>query len=229
MTQRTERYLLSTGYCDCKNETLRTKVNEITNGVETQREKALKVFYWIRDEILFNSTLQVYKRASETINEGTVDYCNKINLHVALLRAVNIPARIQYAQVDKEILKHFIPGFLWNRIPDPIGHAWCECYLDEKWTSCEALFDMSLFEGLIKTDTVSSVDIPSIEWDGNNDLILLRKWIVRREEPIASFDDLLHYELEKVGYPPKLFCILLNWLAAWGSRRTTNKFRNVVP
>ena len=228
MVKPEAKYLESTKYCDCENETLKAKVFEITLGAEMHREKALKIFHWIRDEILYNSTLHIFKKASETIKEETVDYCNKINLHLALLRAVDIPARIQYAKIDKEILKHFIPRFLWNRIPNPIGHPWCECYLDDKWTSCEALFDMPLFEGLIKTNTILSEDIPTIKWDGNNDLILLRKWIVTQEDPIDSFDDLLHNELEKVGYPPKIFCLVFNWIAAWESRRTTNNFRNVV-
>ncbi|MFW9911675.1 MAG: hypothetical protein ACFFEU_04335, partial [Candidatus Thorarchaeota archaeon] len=68
----------------------------------------------------------------------------------------------------------------------------------------------------------------TIDWDGSDDLILLEEWIVARSEPISSFDDLVEYELKKVGYPPKIFCILFNWLAALGSRRKTNRFRDIV-
>jgi hypothetical protein len=228
MNQLVDRYLVSTEYCDCHNESLRKKAREIANESRIQKEAALKIFYWIRDEILFNATLNIFKKASETIEEGTVDYCNKINLHTALLRAVGIPARMQYAQINKEILRQFVPKFLFNRIPNPIGHAWCECFLNNGWVSCEALFDESLYAGLIEEDVISSKEIPSIDWDGSNDLILLEEWIVAHSEPISSFDDLVEYELKKVGYPPKIFCILFNWLAAFGSRRKTNRFRDIV-
>jgi hypothetical protein len=228
MNHSVDRYLVSTEYCDCHNESLKRKAQEIVNDSVNKKESALKIFYWVRDEILFNSTLNIFKKASTTIEEGTVDYCSKINLHSAFLRAVGIPARMQYAQIDKEILRHFVPKFLFNRIPDPIGHAWCECYLDNEWISCEALFDESLYSGLIKENVISFNEIPSINWDGSNDLILLEKWIITRNEPISSFDDLVKYELKKVGYPPKIFCILFNWLAALGSRRTTNKFRDII-
>lgn len=222
-----EEFLESTKYCDSNNESLKKKVLEIVNGAETKREAALKIFFYIRDKILFNSTLKIYRKASTTMKDGTVDYSNKINLHVAFLRAVGIPARMRYVQINKEALIHFIPGFLYSHIPNPIGHPWCECYLDEKWISCEALFDESLYAGMKEKNLISTNDIPSIDWDGMNDLILLKNWIVEYNQPIASFDDLLHNELEKVGYPPKIFCYLFNWLASMGSRRTTNKIRTV--
>ena len=228
MNQSVDIYLVSTEYCDCHNESLKRKAQDIVNESGTRKEAALKIFYWIRDEILFNATLNIFKKASETIDEGTVDYCNKINLHTALLRAVGIPARMQYAQINKEILRQFVPKFLFNRIPNPIGHAWCECFLDNEWVSCEALFDESLYAGLIRENVISSKEIPTIDWDGSDDLILLEEWIVARSEPISSFDDLVKYELKEVGYPPKIFCILFNWPAAFGSRRKTNRFRVVV-
>ncbi len=201
------------------------KVHDIINGVESKKETALRIFQYVRDEIPFNATLNIFRKASTTMEDGTVDYCNKINLHIAFLRSAGIPARMRYAQINKEILKHFIPSFLYNHIPNPIGHAWCECYLDGVWISCEALYDEPLFTGMKIKNLVSSEDIPSIDWDGSNDLILLRRWIVEYNESIASFDDLLQDELEKVGYPPKIICVLFNWLAAMGSRRKTNKIR----
>ncbi|MFW9834660.1 MAG: transglutaminase-like domain-containing protein [Candidatus Thorarchaeota archaeon] len=228
MEKTIEVFLESTKYCDCYNESLIARASEIINSAEGKTEAALKIFSYIRDKIPFNSTLKIYRKASTTMKDGTVDYCNKVNLHVAFLRAVGIPSRLRYAQIDKEALKHFIPSFLYNRIPNPIGHTWCECYLDKRWISCEALFDESLYTGLREGNLITSDDIPTIDWDGRTDLILLSKWIIEYRESFTSFDDLLEIELEKVGYPPKIFCYLFNWLAAAGSRRTTNRIRSLV-
>ena len=223
-----ERYLKPTKYCDCTNDALKAKASEITYDARSPREKALKIFNFIRDEILFNSTLKIFRKASTTMRDGTVDYCNKINLHIAFLRAVGIPARIRYSQIQKEFLKPFIPSFLYGHIPNPIGHPWCECYLDTRWISCEALLDKDLFHGMANGNIISDKDIQSIDWDGRTDLILLTKWIVEYNDPIESLDDLLQNELQKVGYPPKLFCYLFNWIAASGSRRITNRIRKMT-
>ncbi|MFW9844508.1 MAG: transglutaminase family protein [Candidatus Thorarchaeota archaeon] len=227
MENELERYLKSTKYCDCANDALKAKASGITYDASSPREKALKIFNFIRDEILFNSTLKIFRKASTTLRDGTIDYCNKINLHIAFLRSVGIPARIRYSQIQKEFLKPFIPRFLFSHIPNPIGHPWCECYLDGKWISCEALLDKELFRGMKKENLISDRDIRSIDWDGRKDLILLTRWLVEYDDPIDSLDDLLRNELPKVGYPPKFFCYLFNWIAAFGSRRITNKFRKL--
>ena len=219
-------YLSPTKYCDCGNGQLKDQVMEIIQDARTIKDKALKIFFYVRDNIKFNSTLNIFKKASKTLKGGTIDYCNKINLHIALLRAANIPARIHYALIDKDILRYFVPSFLFKHIPNPIGHPWCECYLNHQWISCEALFDQALFKGLYEKGIISSTEISTINWDGKTNLILFKYWIIKDHKIFTSFDDLLTEELKEVGYPPRLFCILIDWLARLGSCRITNKIRN---
>ncbi|MFX1533426.1 MAG: transglutaminase-like domain-containing protein [Promethearchaeota archaeon] len=219
------QYLEPTKLCDCQNKQVKEKVSDIMKGTKTLKEAAREIFYFVRDEILFNATLDIFRKASSTLKDGTVDYCNKINLHVALLRAAGIPARLRFVRMRKDILEHFLPKFLYNHIPNPVGHFWCECYLNKKWVSCEALFDETLFRGMKEMSIVTDKEISTIDWDGETNLILLRSWITQEENVFPSFDDLLREEIQKSGMPPKIFCKLFNWLAVLGTRRITNRIR----
>ena len=71
----------------------------------------------------------------------------------------------------------------------PDHHTWCECYLSGKWISCEALFDKELFEGMREKGVTAASQIPSIDWDGENDLIVLKPWEVEDFGTFASLDD----------------------------------------
>ena len=221
-----EKSLESTPLCDSNNDRIRLKAKEITTNCKTQKESAKRIFSFVRDQILFNATLDIFEKASSTLKGGTVDYCNKINLHVALLRAIDIPARLQYVQIDKLVLRLFLPKFLYNRLPNPIGHFWCECYLNNKWIACEAFFDLQLYRGILEMKTITKEMIPTINWDGMNNLIVLKNWIIKEAAIYYSFDEIIENELKKVGFPPKLFCKLFDWVACWGSQSKTNKIRS---
>ena len=179
-------YLKETKLCNFHNKKLLKKLGIIIQDAKNKREKALKIFFFIRDTIDFNSTLNIYIKASKTLKSQTVDYCNKINLHTALLQAVAIPVRLHYVEIKKEILEFILPKFIYKHIPNPIGHFYCECFINEKWIACEALYDKELYEGMINTGIITREQIPTIDWDGDNDLILLNHWIVR-EKALSIF------------------------------------------
>ncbi len=223
-----QEYLKQTEFCDCANKELREKALNIVKDARTPKEIAQSIFLFVRDTIPFNATLDIWQKASETLQRTVVDYCNKINVHVALLRAVGIPARCHFARMKKDILEAFLPGILFAQLPEPVGHFWCECYIAERWIACEALFDKALYLGLLETGVVSREQIPSIEWDGESDLVLLRPWIVRDIGIYPSYDDLVKLAQEE-GMPPKAVCKLLDWLPVLYSSRRTDKIRRAPP
>ena len=121
----------------------------------------------------------------------------KTNLQIALLRAVNIPARYHIAVLRKESLKGLIPESVYNLSPDLITHhPWCECFLSGKWIACDTLFDKALTEAIYKKGILTKEEIPSIEWDGENDLITMTAWIVEDKGTYHSIDDII-IEVEK--------------------------------
>ncbi|NIW00066.1 hypothetical protein GWN26_13465, partial [Candidatus Saccharibacteria bacterium] len=164
-------YLKPTKLCDCENEKLKGKAKEIIKGADTPKEAALKIFHFTREEILFGQDYPDVK-ASHTLEKG-IGFCmTKTNMQIGLLRAVGIPARCHYVHFPKELLKPNIPGFIYNKIPTPQVHPWCECFLDGNWLSCEALYDERLYAVYLQDGLFTKDQIPNIDWDGDTDLVL---------------------------------------------------------
>ena len=111
----------------------------------------------------------------------------------------------------KDFLEAFIPSILFARLPDPVGHFWCECRISQRWIACEALFDEVLYLGILEAGVISREQIPSIDWDGQRGLILPKPWIVRDIGIYPSYDGLLKLAQDE-GMPPKTVCKLLDWL-----------------
>jgi hypothetical protein len=221
-----DKYLAPSPLCDCDNVGLKRTAMDIVKNVGDPMEAALQVFKYVRDEITFNATLDIYLKASKALERKNIDYCNKINVHVALLRAVGIPARYHTVRVKKEILKHFVPGFLYSHLPSPVGHFWCECHVSGRWTACEALFDKPFYEGMLKSGWATKEQIPTIDWNSKNDLVLMEHWIVEDGSTYSHYEEIVSLAREE-GMPPKVFCKALEWLPVFFSSRRTGKVRKL--
>lgn len=215
-----------TKLCDFDHPDVRDRARTLAQRADTPKDTALRIFYFVRDAIPFDATLYIWEKASETLGKRVNDYCNKVNLQVALLRAAGIPARCHLARVRKEVLKAFIPGFIYNRLPSPVGHFWCECHLDGRWIACETLFDEPLYLGMLSASLVTREQIPTIDWDGENDLVLFQPWIVGDEGTYPTFDDILASPMmSEAGMPPKILCKLFDPIPVFLSRRRTDSIR----
>jgi transglutaminase-like putative cysteine protease len=221
-------YLRVTKLCDHDHLAISSKTEALAQGASSPKDTALRISYFVRDAIPFDATLDIWVKASETLGKRVSDYCCKVNLQVALLRAAGIPARCHLVRVSKEVLKAFIPRFIYNRLPSPVGHFWCECHLDERWLACETLFDEPLYAGMLGANLVTREQIPTIDWDGESDLILLQPWIVADEGTYPAYDDILASPMmSEAGMPPKFLCKLLDPIPRLLSRRRTEGIRGV--
>jgi transglutaminase-like putative cysteine protease len=184
-----EHYLKPTEYCDCNHQDVISKAEELTKNDETLEAKASSIFYFVRDRIPFQGGLVL--KASETLKAGN-GYCvTKSNLQVALLRAINIPARYHVAHLKKDILRGVISKEGFERMYDIVTyHPWCECYLAGKWISCDALFDESLVKRLIKEGIRSEDEFPTIDWDGKTNLNTATPWIIEDKGTFECLDEL---------------------------------------
>jgi hypothetical protein len=230
MTVKTEppqsAYLRSTKLCNFDHPAVRQRAKTIVETADTPKDSALGIFYFVRDAIPFDATLDIWQKASETLGKRVNDYCNKVNLQVALLRAAGIPARCHLVRVRKEALKPFIPRLIYNRLPSPVGHFWCECHVDERWVACETLFDESLYLGMLRASLVTREQIPTTDWDAESDRIVLQPWIVSDEGIYPAFDDILASPMmSEAGMPPKILCKLFDPVPVFLSRRRTDSIR----
>ena len=184
-----EDYLNPTEFCDCNNQEIIAKAKELTKNDKTPKEMALSIFHFVRDQISF--MMSDNDKASETLKKGFGDCGTKTNLQVALLRAVKIPARHHIAALRKECIKGIVSELLYQESPDVIlHHPWCECYLSEKWISCDTLLDKALIEGIYKKGIHTKEEIPTIDWDGENDLNTMTTWMIEDKGTLPSLDDL---------------------------------------
>ena len=191
-----EKYREPTEFCDCDHPDIVAKAKELTQYDANTKTMALSIFRFVRDQIKF--MMCDFVPASETLRRGIGDCGNKTNLQIALLRVVGIPARFHIASIKKECIKGIVSDILYEQSPDIIPfHPWCECYLSRKWISCDTLLDKALIEGIYARGIFTIDEIPTIEWDGENDLNTMTRWMWKDIGIFPSLDELYLESLMK--------------------------------
>lgn len=217
-----EDYLKPTEFCDYKNPAIIAIVKELTKNDKTPKGMALSIFHFVRDQIKFMMVSEDDK-ASDTLVKKFGDCGTKANLQIAMLRASNIPARYHNASLHKECLKGIVSKVFYKLSPKILEyHLWCECYLSEKWVSCDSLLDKPLIEVLYRKGIITKEQIKTIDWDGENNLNTMTNWMLQDKGSIPFLEILMQeIEQESKKYPIKLIRFLINQ-----SNKYTNKLRN---
>jgi hypothetical protein len=161
-----EQYLQPTEFLDFHKKRVREKAIEIANGLETDKEKAIALFYWVRDKIKYNAfsyypKIKANLKASVTLRRKNGFCMSKAALLSTLARAVGIPARIHMV----DIINHKISQKLVNLMGTKAFHchAYSELYLNGKWIKATPVFD--------KETCIKGGFFPMIEFDGENDAL----------------------------------------------------------
>jgi transglutaminase-like putative cysteine protease len=161
------QYLEPTFFIDSDAESIKKKAQQLTEGVEGKKEKAKRIFYFVRDEIKYNAfsprLFPEQLRASYTLPRGEGFCVQKAVLLVALARAAGIPARIRFAQIRN----HLIPRRLLEiRKTDVFPyHGYTDLYLNGRWVKVTSTFDL---------ETCQKAGLSPVEFDGENDAMLPR-------------------------------------------------------
>ena len=198
-----QAYLTVTAMCDYDNPWFQSIVDEVITGADTPEAQALRIFYYVRDNVRFGLAYSRSK-ASQTLKRGYGDCLSKSNVQVALLRATGIPARLRVVQVQSAVLHHLIVDWVYKHMPAHASHFWPECYLNGRWISCEAFLDKPLYAGMLQKNLITKAQVP-IDWDGKTDLVILRPWITEDRGSIPSADAALAaLQTRQEGMPPIL-------------------------
>lgn len=226
----TSQFLKPTELCDCDSPSILKRAEEVTGKSKTQQEAALRIFYFIRDEIVF-SINDSKTKASQALKKGFGDCGSKTNLHVAFLRASGIPARYHISKCRSEALRGIIPDWLFNRMPKVASHFWPEVHLSEKWIACEGMLDRDLYSGLLRRGLLDKDQIPNIDWDGENDSIVLKPWLVEDYGTTPFYEDIYRMMDEtrkEEGLPPRIVERLFGWIIYSSFKRHTDRIRRPV-
>ncbi len=135
-TKQSERYLEESDIIDWKNSLILAKVDELTEHLTGEIEKAKTLFEWVRDQIPHSKDIGsdiVTCEASQVLKQGTGICYAKSHLLAAMLRAVAIPTGFCYQRLchDPPYTGHCLHGLngvylrdlnKWIRV-DPRGNT----------------------------------------------------------------------------------------------------------
>ncbi len=124
----------------------------LCQGATTPREKLERIFFFVRDDIAFGfPTDGDFVPAHTTLSTG-IGQCNtKATLFLALCRASEIPARIHFSLIKKQIQKGFFTGIAYWLVPPFISHSWLEVEIEGKWRRIDSFInDAALHDGATK-------------------------------------------------------------------------------
>ena len=140
---------------------------EATAGATTDREKAVALFYAVRDGIRYDpyviSSADPEGYRASTVVRDKVSYCiPKSVLLCAAARAVGLKARLGFADVrnhlNSEKLRAKLGGtdlFVW--------HGYTEFFLDGRWVKVTSAFNIELCERF---------GVLPLDFDGEHDALL---------------------------------------------------------
>jgi transglutaminase-like putative cysteine protease len=141
-----QAFLQSAEFIDSAAVSIRTYAEETVRPEQSQREKAIALYYRVRDGIRYTPYLnygdpQIY-RASSVLRNGYGFCISKASLLAACGRALGIPSRVGFADVTNHLIT---PRLLeMNGSELMRWHAFCEFYLQGKWVKSTPAFNLEL-------------------------------------------------------------------------------------
>lgn len=144
-----------------------------TQGATGARERAVRLFYAIRDEIRYDpysfDLEPEYYRASHTLKQGFGWCVSKSVLMAASCRAVGIPARLGYADVRNHLSSPKLLELMQSDVF--IYHGYAELWLDGRWLKVTPVFNLALCErfGVMPQEFDGSNHSLMQEFDANGD------------------------------------------------------------
>jgi len=185
-----EQFLKPTEFFDFDKKRVKVQALEITKGLKTDKEKAIALFYWVRDNIKYNMytyypKIKANLKSSVTLRRGTGFCMSKAVLLATLARAVKIPAKIHMVDIINHKISQKVIDFMGTNVFH--CHGYSELYLDKKWYKLTPVFD--------KETAIKNGFIPLIEFDGNSDALFSTKDIDGNEfveyiKDYGSYSDL---------------------------------------
>jgi transglutaminase-like putative cysteine protease len=142
-----DKYLRPTAVIECDSPVIRAKARDLTEGLNAAREKAVALFYYVRDQVRFNpysaGEVYEYNRATLVLERGHGFCYQKAILLAALARASGIPARLGFADIrNHRLSERFLEKMFGNNVL--VYHGWTEMLIDGKWVRATPAYDLEM-------------------------------------------------------------------------------------
>jgi transglutaminase-like putative cysteine protease len=159
-------YLAATPFLDFDQPAVVQFVSEATAGANTQREKAIRLFLAVRDQIRYEPyglrmTPECF-RASTVVRERGSFCIPKAVLLAAGARLLGIPAALGLSDVVNHFSTPRMQQVMGNREVF-MHHGWAAMYLDGRWVKAVPAFNKEL---------CTLMRVPATDFDGEHDAIL---------------------------------------------------------
>jgi transglutaminase-like putative cysteine protease len=158
-------YLRPTVCVESEAPAVRAFVARITAGATTPRERAVRLFYAVRDEIRYDPYGVVLTedglRATTVLERGAGFCIAKAIVLAAGARAVGIPARLGFADVRNHLTTERLRAQMGTDIF--AFHGFTELHLDGRWVKATPTFNRSLCDRF---------GVKALEFDGASDSLL---------------------------------------------------------
>ena len=151
MTRQNEQFketLKPTFFMDWKHPSVLQKAKELTDGIEDDITKAIKLFYFVRDGIRYSvkdSRLSFNKeewKPSLTLEKGYAFCIPKAILLASLARAVGIPSKLHFVDIVNHMTSDRLKKNMGSNLF--IFHGFVELFLNGKWVEANCAFDKEL-------------------------------------------------------------------------------------
>ncbi len=156
--------LKPTYFIDCDSPSVREFALDAINGASTDAEKAVKLYYAVRDGITYNpyafSLDESAFRASYILSRGNGWCVQKAILLAAAGRAAGIPSRLRFANVRNHLATEKLRELMKTDLF--VFHGLTEFHLGGRWVKATAVFNLSLCE---------KFGVLPLEFDGIHDAI----------------------------------------------------------
>jgi len=159
-----DEYLQPTEFLNFDNEAVREFAETNTVGVKSETEKAVALYYAVRDGFQYNPYLLDLRRSGLTASDLLArnhGYCvEKAVLLAASARAVGVPSRLSFYIVRNHIATERLERALKKNYL--VFHGAAEVYLDGNWLKTTPAFNAGLCKYL---------GVEPLEFDGTRDSI----------------------------------------------------------
>ncbi len=164
--QAETQYLTPTYYLDYQSTRVVSFVENILQGAATPKERAIRLYYAVRDGIRYNpyavNFVKEDYKASSVLRKNEGFCVQKAIVLAAAARRCHIPARLGFADVRNHLSSPHLRNILQTDIF--FFHGYVQLLIEGRWVKATPAFDAKLCE---------KTGISPLEFDGENDSIFL--------------------------------------------------------